>query len=195
MWGTVETQDVNLGWILEQYQSVMSRCRQEVLIDMCSLLLPTPTYAHKRPKPWVGEEGDSRKPSGLGTYKLTPSPAALGPSEMRLKIFFFPRMCHPTGCKGPCPLRNVKSNPEKSRHLPRKGVGGGELLSIRTQPFPAVDSSVGGWGGGGELSLRAGRRGGGEARGGREERGAAGRDRTRLASGLCVPQTPGEPRA
>lgn len=93
-----------------------------------------PVLAHPQSHTLVpyGKGGDKKG----GTFKLIPSPAASGPLEMHLEIFFFPRVYHPTGCKGPCPLRNVKSNPEKSRHLPRKGEGRG-ASDIRTRPFPA----------------------------------------------------------
>lgn len=67
---------------------------------------------------WAEEE------EGGDTCKLTRSPAASVLPEMRPETLFFPRLHHPKGCKGPCPLRNVKSNPQKSRHLPWLGEVG-----------------------------------------------------------------------
>lgn len=67
--------------------------------------------------------GVERKIRGGGTFQLIQSQAALVPSEMYLETSFFSRVYHPMGCRRPCPWRNVKLNPEKSRHLPQKGGG------------------------------------------------------------------------
>ena len=92
-------------------------------------------------------------------------------------------MFHPTGCKGPCPLRNEKSNPEKSRHLPRKAEGG-ELVQRPDAALP------GGWilpsvGALSSPSRKAGKEGSRGA-GGEKRRGGPGG--TRLASGLALPK-------
>lgn len=105
----------------------------------CSLFLPTSTYTYQRPKPELGAGVGVEGEKGGGAFKRTPSPAASVPSERRLETFFFAQVYHPTGCKGACPWRNVKSNLEKSRHLPRKGEG--ELLRVRTRPFPEAGFS------------------------------------------------------
>ena len=90
------------------------------------------------PDPFAQGWGEgTEEEEGGDTFKLTRSPAASVLSERRLQTLFFPRLYHPKGCKGSCPFRNAKSNPE-SRHLPWKGEGGGELLSILTWPFPAA---------------------------------------------------------
>lgn len=83
-----------------------------------------PVLAHPQlhtPAPY-GKGGDKK---GGGTFKLTPSPAASGPLEMHLEIFFFPRVYHPTVCKGPCPLEKceIKSR-EKQTPAPEGGREG-----------------------------------------------------------------------
>lgn len=59
-----------------------------------------------------------------GTFKPTPNLATSVSSEMHLEPFFFPPVrCryHPTGCKGLCPLRNVKSIQREADTCPGRG--------------------------------------------------------------------------